>query len=109
MITVQLKNADQTGAVTCVGDELTEPCEISVSGDFTLKNIQSMFWLATLTAEGTGQGIYPMEGNVCSPAELLRVMSLSGVEVSAVPQEWTDGLEQLAAEADKEFAQDSAS
>lgn len=109
MITVQLKQGDLTGSVTCIGDELTEPCEITVSGDFTLKEIQSMFWLVTLTAEGNGQGIYAMDSNVCSPAELLRVLLLSNVEVSGIPQEWTDGMEQLTADADEEFAQGSAS
>lgn len=109
MITVQLKQAELTGSVALSGDELTEPCEISVAGDFSLKDIQSMFWMITLTAEGTGQGIYEMESNVCAPAELLRVMLLSGVEVSDVPQEWADGMEQLKADAEEEFEQGGVS
>lgn len=105
MISVQLKAGEKNGVIEFAGDEVSEPCQLSVTGDFSLADIQAMFWLINLTAEGTGQGIYPMVKDICAPAELLAVMDLSAVEVSGVPQDWQDEIEAMASDAEDRFDQ----
>ncbi|WP_147200798.1 hypothetical protein [Pantoea sp. CCBC3-3-1] len=95
MITVQLKTTEKSGSVMFSGNEVLEPCEIIVTGDYSLKDIQAMFWLMTLTAEGTGQGIYPLIDNVCPPSEFISVMTLSAVEVVGIPDDWQSDLDAL--------------
>lgn len=103
MISVQLNAGEKSGSATFAGDEVSEPCQVTTAGDFTLADVQAMFWLINLTAEGTGQGIYPMERDICAPYELLAVMALSAVEVSGVPQDWQEEIDAMASDASERF------
>lgn len=105
MITVQLSKGEQRGTIAFAGDEVTEPCEMTVAGDFSLQDIQVLFWNITLTAEGAAQGIYPLKNNVCAPYEVLNVMKIYSIEVSGVPQDWQDELAAIEQDTDERFAQ----
>lgn len=55
MVDIQISDGTRTGVVTFYGDEALEPCDFSVTGDFSVESIMNLFWLITATAEGTGQ------------------------------------------------------
>lgn len=103
MISVHLNAGEKSGSVTFAGDEVSEPCQISIAGDFTLADVQAMFWLINLTAEGTGHGVYPLHTDICAPSEFLAAMQLSAVEVSAIPQDWQDEIDAMASDAAEQF------
>ena len=105
MITVQLSKGDQNGVISFAGDEVTEPCEMTVTGDYSLQDIQALFWHITNTADGAAQGIYPLTDNVCAPYELLSVMKIYSIEVSGVPQDWQDELAAIEQDTEERFEQ----
>ncbi|HHA1396949.1 TPA: hypothetical protein ACOEOW_003929 [Enterobacter hormaechei subsp. xiangfangensis] len=103
MITVQLNDGARKGTVEFSGEDVFEPCEITVTGDFSLQAIQDLFWHATLGADGAAQGIYELTGNVCSPAQVLKVMRLFSVEVTGIPSDWADEMDSAQQDAEQRF------
>ncbi|ECZ5819244.1 hypothetical protein F8V45_23730 [Salmonella enterica] len=104
MVDIQISDGTRTGVVTFYGDEALEPCDFSVTGDFSVESIMSLFWLITATAEGTGQGIYPMNGPLCAPYEMLRVFELTAVTVTGVPETWQEEMEAEMYQSEEEFS-----
>jgi len=109
MIDIQISDGSRSGVVTFHGDEALEPCNFSVTGDFTVRTIINLFWMITATAEGTGQGIYPIDGALCAPYEMLRVFELTAVSVTGVPADWLEEIEAEHQQAEEEFGDDSVS
>ncbi len=103
MITIQLNDGTRKGAVAFYGEDVFEPCQMAASGDFSLQDIQDLFWHATLGADGAAQGIYELKGNVCPPAEVLKVMVLYSVDVTGIPQDWMDEMDSALQEAEQLF------
>lgn len=93
MIDIQITDGARNGMITFHGDEAFEPCNFDVSGNFTSNDISSLFWLVTMTGEGTAQGIYPLDGQLCAPYELLRVLALTSVTVTGIPPDWEEEME----------------
>ncbi|MDW8844609.1 hypothetical protein SD961_01670 [Erwinia sp. MMLR14_017] len=104
MIKIQLAKDDQNGTVIFAGDEVALPCKMSVTGDFTLEDIQAMFWHITLMGGGYAQGIYELTGNICAPYELLHVMKIFSITVNGVSQDWLDEMESMAQAIKREVA-----
>lgn len=109
MIDIQITDGTRNGVITFHGDEAFEPCNFDVSGDFTSNDISSLFWLITMTGEGTAQGIYPLDGQLCAPYELLRVLALTSVTVSGVPDEWVEEMEAATYSDEEQFTDGSVS
>ena len=109
MINIQITDGARNGMIIFHGDEAFEPCNFDVIGDFTSNDISSLFWLVTMTGEGTAQGIYPLDGQMCAPYELLRVLALTSVTVSDVPQDWTEEMEADAYGNEEQFTEGGVS
>ncbi|EBZ5074369.1 hypothetical protein NT934_004073 [Salmonella enterica] len=109
MVDIQISDGTRTGVVTFYGAEALEPCDFSVTGDFSIESIMNLFWLITATAEGTGQGIYPINGPMCAPYEMLRVFELTAVTATGVPEAWQEEMEAELQQSYEEFESDSVS
>ncbi|WP_275150363.1 hypothetical protein [Citrobacter freundii] len=109
MVDIQISDGTRTGVVTFYGDEALEPCDFSVTGDFSVESIMNLFWLITATAEGTGQGIYPINGPMCAPYEMLRVLELTSINVTGIPDDWAAELEAEMYQSEEEFSNGAVS
>lgn len=109
MISIQISDGSRNGVVTFHGDEALEPCNFDLAGEFTVQSIIDLFWLITATAEGTAQGIYPIDGHLCAPYEMLRVFELTAVTVTGVPDAWAEELEAEMLQSEDEFSNGAVS
>ncbi|RAU45262.1 hypothetical protein DBY68_016720 [Pseudocitrobacter sp. RIT415] len=109
MITIQISDGSRSGVVTFLGDEALEPCNFEVSGDFNVRSIINLFWIITATAEGSAQGIYPIDGALCAPYEMLRVFALTAVTATGVPDTWYEEMEAELQQSREEFQSDAVS
>ncbi|QCR38719.1 hypothetical protein [Nissabacter sp. SGAir0207] len=95
MIEIQISTGSQHGVLAFHGDEVTEPCQFDVSGDFAFEDIDAMVGMITMTAEAGAQGIYPLRGNVAQPFALIRALDMCAISVAGLPQDWVDELESM--------------
>ncbi|PLR29724.1 hypothetical protein CYR55_22650 [Chimaeribacter californicus] len=103
MIDIQINDGTRQGVITFQGDEVTEPCSFDVSGEFSIADIEAIVWLATMTADGTGQGIHELQGQVSEPRSLILALRVCAVQVTGVPQDWEDEMDSIEQDAERRF------